>query len=195
MINIKFRLYEHLVMRQGNISALLNQNKEVIYMTGWADSNAYGGNIIYLFNVRNENFFVVFEGAGRFFFKAGTENNFLPRSIHIEGGPEAWTWFEEECKETVHSFKCGDTCVFKNIAEKALDPAKQAVLEQVLFEIHKFDLDQEAILAKEISAYAGTETYMEEVTKEDYEKLVKKDLDTINKMTEYVLQLVKNRGV
>lgn len=161
-------------------------------MTGWAKNNVYGGNNIYLFNVRNDNFFVVFEGAGRFFFKVGSDNTFLPKHIHIEGGPETWTWFDEECKETIHTFKCGSTCVFKNIAEKSLDPAKQSVLEQVIFEIHKYDLDDDnAILAKDIAVYEGTETYMEEITKEDYDKLVEKDLETINKMTDYVIQLVR----
>lgn len=162
-------------------------------MAGWADRNEYGGNIIYLFNIRNDNFFVVFEGAGRFFFKTGSEDNFLPRHIHIDGGPKTWTWFEQECKETVHSFECGSTCVFKNIAKKELPPEKQAMLELVLFEIHKYDLDQDAILAKDITSYKGNEAYMEEITLEDYKKLVEKDLDTINKMTEYVVQLVKNR--
>lgn len=160
-------------------------------MTGWTKNVVYGGNNVYLFNVRNENYFVVFEGAGRFFFKVGSESVFQPKHIHIDGGPEAWTWFEEESKDSVQRFKCGSTCVFKNVAEKALDPEKQAVLEHVIFEIHKFELDEDAILAKEISSYKAPETYMEEITKEDYDKLVAKDLDTINKMTDSVVQQTK----
>ncbi len=153
-----------------------------------------GGNAIYLFNNSNEKFFVVFEGDGRYFFLVDSPEAFLPRHIHIQGGPDHCNWYDDNCKEDVHSFECGIAHGIKNTAVKELDVEDQAVLEQVLYDIHKYDLDKDAILAKEFSSYEGPETFIKEISKEEYQKMADKDISTVNKMISEVVHLAKTKA-
>ena len=152
-----------------------------------------GGNIIYLFNNNDEKYFVVFEGDGRYFFMVDSQDAFLPRQIHIQGSQGRCQWYDDNCKDELHDFDCGSAHGIKNTAPKELDVEDQAILEQVLYDIHKFDYDKDAILAQKFMSYEGPETFIKELTKEEYQNMVDKDISTVNKIIGEVINTAKNK--